>query len=98
MSGIYGGGLYGSIHKRPYVHYTISASIPCGPENVGKLTTALLAIIKNAQNKGVDQKDLDKVKETWKKQYHVGLQSNDYWMNSLSMDYRSEESGKYLGL
>lgn len=92
MSGIYGGGLSGTIHKRPYVHYTVSASIPCGPENVAKLTDSLFAIIKTIQEKGVEQKDLDKVKETWKKQYHVGLQSNDYWMNSLSYGWINREN------
>jgi zinc protease len=84
MSGIYGGGIGGTVYKRPYVHYTISAGLPCGPENVEKLTKALLDIIKDAQEKGIDQKDLDKVKETWKKQYHVNLQSNDYWLGVLS--------------
>jgi zinc protease len=84
MSGMYGGGMGGSILKRPYEHYSIRANIPCGPENVDKLTAALLDIIKNAQEKGIAQKDLDKVKETWKKQYHVGLQSNDYWLDNLS--------------
>jgi len=92
MSGIYGGGLSGTIHKRPYVHYMVSANIPCGPENVAKLTDSLLALIKTVQDKGVEQKDLDKVKETWKKQYHVGLQSNDYWMNSLSMGWINRDN------
>lgn len=84
MSGMYSGGLNGAIQKRPYVHYTITAGIPCGPENVEKLTAALFQIIKNAQENGIDQKDLDKVKETWKKQYHVSLQSNDAWIDNLS--------------
>lgn len=84
MSGIYGGGIGGAVYKRPYVHYTITAGLPCGPENVEKLTKALLDIIKDAQEKGVEQKDLDKVKETWKKQYHVNLQSNDWWLSGLS--------------
>ncbi|MEP6749166.1 MAG: insulinase family protein [Bacteroidota bacterium] len=84
MSGMYGGGMGGSILKRPYAHYSIEASIPCGPENVDKLTTALLDIIKNAQDKGVARKDLDKVKENWKKQYHVNLQSNEFWLETLS--------------
>ena len=92
MSGIYGGGLSGAIHKRPYVHYTVSASIPCGPENVARLTDSLLAIIKTVQDKGVEQKDLDKVKEAWKKQYHIGLQSNDYWMSSLSFGWINREN------
>jgi len=84
MSGMYSGGLGGAIQKRPYVHYTITANIPCGPENVDKLTAALIDIIKNAQEKGVDQKDLDKVKETWKKQYKVSLQNNEAWLTNLS--------------
>ena len=84
MSGIYGGGMYGTVVKRPYVHYTVTAQLPCGPENVEKLEKALTELIKDAQEKGIDQKDLDKVKETWKKQYHVNLQSNDYWLGVLS--------------
>ena len=87
MSGIYGGGFFGSIIKRPYEHYSITASMPCGPENVDKLTTALINIIKNAQQKGVAVKDLDKVKETWKKQYKTNLQNNNYWLNNLSNDW-----------
>ena len=84
MSGMYSGGLSGSIQKRPYVHYTVIANIPCGPENVDKLTDALFGLIKNAQEKGVDQKDLDKVKETWKKQYKVNMQTNDAWLENIS--------------
>ena len=84
MSGIYGGGIFGTILKRPYTHFTISATLPCGPENVDKLTSALFDLIKEAQEKGVEQKDLDKIKETWKQKYHVNLQSNDWWLTGLS--------------
>jgi zinc protease len=92
MSGMYGGGMGGSVVKRPYEHYTIRANIPCGPENVEKLTAALLEIIKNAQDKGIQQKDLDKVKETWKKQYHVNLQRNDYWLDNLSSAFINQDN------
>ncbi|HTE11738.1 MAG TPA: hypothetical protein VK645_12215, partial [Chitinophagaceae bacterium] len=61
-------------------------------ENVDKLTQALLDIIKNAQEKGIAQKDLDKVKETWKKQYHVNLQRNEYWLESLSSAFINEDN------
>ena len=92
MSGMYGGGMGGAILKRPYEHYTIRATIPCGPENVDKLTNALLDIIKEAQEKGVEQKDLDKVKETWKKQYHVQLQNNEYWLTNLSNAFINQDN------
>jgi zinc protease len=69
------------------VHYTVSANIPTGPESVDKLTKAMLDIIKNAQEKGVEQKDLDKVKETWKKHYRTQLQENNYWLDNLSQAF-----------
>jgi len=87
MSAMYGGGLNGQIQKRPYTHYTVVASIPCGPENVDKLTAALFDIIKKAQEKGVEQTDLDKVKETWRKKYRENLQKNEAWLDHLSMAY-----------
>jgi zinc protease len=87
MGGMYSGGLQGSIQRRPYVHYDISANIPCGPENVDSLTNALFTLIKNIQDKGVDQKDLDKVKENWRKKYQEALQSNDAWLDNLSQAF-----------
>lgn len=87
LGGMYSGGLSGSIQKRPYVHYTISASIPCGPENVDKLTNALFDIIKNAQDGKIPQTDLDKVKETLKKQYKVNIQENEPWLSNLSQAF-----------
>jgi zinc protease len=96
MSGIYGGGISGTIAKRPYVHYTITAGLPCGPENVEKLSKAFFDILKDAQEKGVEQKDLDKVKETWKKQYHVNLQSNDWWLTGLSNAWIDQTNAENL--
>ena len=96
MGGIYGGGLQGGIQKRPYVHYSISAKLPCGPENVEKLTNAFLQLLKDAQEKGIEQKDLDKVKETWKKQYQVNKQNNDWWLTGLSTAFIDEVNPENL--
>jgi len=87
MSGVYTVNMNGAIMKRPYEHYSISAAVPCGPENVEKLTKALLDIIKDAQDKGLAQKNLDKVKENWKKKYHTSLQENDFWLDDLSQAF-----------
>ena len=91
MSGVYGAGMNGTIERRPYVHYSISARVPCGPENVDKLTTALIGLIKDVQTK-VEQKDLDKVKETWRKQYQTNIQSNDFWLNNLSSAWINQDN------
>ncbi len=91
MSGVYGAGMSGTIERRPFVHYTISARVPCGPENVSKLTDALIGLLKDAQTK-VEQKDLDKVKETWRKQYETNIQSNDFWLNNLSSAWINQDN------
>ena len=84
MSGIYGGGMSGTLTNRPYNNYSIRISFPCGPENVDKLIAALFDLIKTAKEKGIDPKDLDKVKETLKKQEEDQRKQNDYWMLGLS--------------
>lgn len=90
MSGIYGGGLSGSISKRPVPSYIVQANLPCGPENVEKLTNALYDLIRDAQTNGVTDVDLNKVKETWKKQYETNLQNNDFWLTNLSNAWINE--------
>ncbi len=83
LSGIYGGGMYGSINRTPYNNYNIGISLPCGPENVDKLITATLGEIEKAKTKGPSETDLNKVKETWKKQYEENIKTNNYWLEQL---------------
>lgn len=87
IGGMYSGGMGGDITKRPYPHYTVNAFVPCGPENVEKLTAALFGLISDAQQGKIDQKDLDKVKESWKKKYAEQIKDNDYWLSALSQAF-----------
>jgi zinc protease len=96
MSGIYGGGMNGGIINRPYNHYTITVSFPCGPENVDKLVKASLDLIKNAQDNGIEQSYLDKVKETLKKQHEDQTVQNTYWLNSLSRAWIEREDPSWM--
>ena len=56
-------------------------------ENVDKLVAAFLGIVKDVSNKGIDEKDMAKVKETLKKQYEVQIKNNDYWLEGLSRSF-----------
>ncbi len=96
MSGIYTGGMSGRIAKRPYNNYDITVRFPCGPENVEKLTMALFALIKNAQEKGIEQKDLDKVKETLRKHYDDQIKQNDFWLEGLNNAWIDGEDAKWI--
>jgi zinc protease len=96
MGGIYGGRMYGSVINRPYNHYAINVNLPCGLENVDKLTTALFEIIKNARDSGVSQKDLDKVKETLQKQNDDKMKTNDHWMDVLTMAWIEHDNPGWI--
>ncbi len=96
MGGIYGGGFHGYIFRRPYVGYSISSHIPCGPENVEKLTNALMELLKSAKEKGVEQKTLDKVKEGWRKQHLADMKNNDFWHRHLSHSWIEKEDPELI--
>ncbi len=96
MGGIYSGGIGGSIINRPYNHYLININLPCGPENVDRLSSAFFDIIKTAQTKGIDQKNLDKVKETIRKKDEDLLKENDYWLESLSTSWIEETDPAWI--
>jgi zinc protease len=83
LSGIYGGGMYGSLNKIPYGNYSLGISLPCGPENVQKLIPAAITEIDKIKANGPTEADLNKVKETWKQQYEVNIKDNTYWMRQL---------------
>ncbi len=84
MGGVYYGDFSTSLNNRPYNNYTLRGGFPCGPENVEKLTAALFTLLKDVREKGVDPKDLDKVKEKMRKDNEEQLKNNDYWLSTLS--------------
>lgn len=83
LSGVYGAGASGQLSKNPYNNYSIRISMPCGPENVKKLIDATQAEIQKIKDKGPQESDLNKVKETWIKQYRDDLKENNYWLLKL---------------
>jgi zinc protease len=90
LSGVYNAGMKGQLNKNPYEHYMVTTTMPCGPENVDKLINATLAEIKKIKDNGPSEEDLNKVKETWIKQYREDLKDNGYWLGKL---LQVEESG-----
>ncbi len=83
LAGIYGGGMYGALNKHPYNHFSLGASLPCGPENVDKLIAATHEEIAKIKANGPAVEDMNKVKETWKQQHDVNLKENNYWARQL---------------
>ena len=83
MSLIYGGGMAGAFDRAPYENYRISATLPCGPENVDKVIAAVFAEIEQMKQNGPSQADLDKVKRALLEQRKIDLRTNTYWQSYL---------------
>jgi zinc protease len=97
LSAIYGGGMYGSMTRFPYSSYSVGMSIPCGPENVGKITEAILAEIGKIKTAGPLEADLAKVKEQWRQQYLVNIRENGYWARQLLQSLETQaDAGEIL--
>lgn len=87
-SGVYGVGARGGMDKVPYGSFNFIISFPCGPENVDKLKTAALEELRKIIEKGPEEKDVAKVKETQLIEYKENLKKNRFWLNALkNADY-----------
>jgi zinc protease len=80
---IYGGGMHGSMSPIPYGHYSITATLPTGPQSVDKVLAATFAEIDKMKRDGPDPADLDKVKLNWTQTYRKSLRENGYWLGAL---------------
>lgn len=87
LSAIYGGQIGAYLSKDPYPHYEAIVALPCGPENVDTLITALNTEITKMIEKGPDDKDLEKVKTTFHEQYRTKIKENGYWLSRLAGIY-----------
>ncbi len=81
--GVYGVGAYGSISKYPYEKFTFRISFPCSPDNADDLIAATFEQIKKIKDEGVSDEDLQKVKETQKRERQESLKENRYWLSAL---------------
>ena len=80
---IYGGGLGGVIDRIPYQNYRLSASFPCGPENVDKVVAAAFAEFEKMKQQGPTQEELNKVKLNWVTNQKIAMRTNEHWLSYL---------------
>lgn len=85
-SGVYGVGASGYASKYPYGKFTFAVGFPCGPENVDELTKAAYEEIESLKKNGPTEEDVEKVKKTQLVNNKTNLESNRYWLRTMS-DY-----------
>jgi zinc protease len=92
MGAMYSGGMSANMNRIPYGNYSISANLPCAPENVDKVLAATFAEIDKIRQDGADEADLNKVKTAWMKSYRKGMRENGYWMSSLQNSFFNDSN------
>ncbi|MCA6078287.1 M16 family metallopeptidase [Fulvivirga sedimenti] len=85
--GVYGVGANGSMTKIPYENYTFRIGFPCSPENTQDLINAALAEVEKIKKEGVSDEDLQKIKESQRRERKEELERNSYWVSALFYSY-----------
>jgi zinc protease len=83
MSLIYGGSAGGQLGRIPYGNYTLSVTLPTGPENVDKVLKATFDEFERLKREGPAAADLAKVKQNWIQNYRKALRENGYWLGRI---------------
>lgn len=85
--GAYGVQAYSYMTRFPKGEYTAVVEFGCDPGRVGELTEAAIAVIKKIQEEGPEQTDIDKVKETKRRELEVSFKDNNFWIGNLTSNF-----------
>lgn len=96
MGGTYNASISAVFNKRPYEHYSVTARIPCAPENADRMSAALFDIINVARDKGVDKDLMDKLKQNMMNHHSGQMKTNEYWLQSLSSGWVDVEDPSWM--
>lgn len=83
-SGVYGISANATFGQRPVDSYRMSISFPCAPENVDTLTAAVFDELEKMIKNGPTEEDIEKVKQAQRRDRETNLESNSYWLSTLS--------------
>jgi zinc protease len=83
LSLTYNGSISGVMERVPYDSYSISADLPCSPENTARVIEALKQEIESLKKDGPQQEELDRVKQIWLKERQIDKQTNQFWSSRL---------------
>jgi len=90
-SGVYGVRFGSSPQHFPKAKLEQSINFSCSPDNVDMLIQAALDVIAEVKEKGCDEKNLLKIKETAIRERETYLKENSFWLGSISSNYQNGE-------
>jgi zinc protease len=91
-SGVYGVSFNSISQHFPEQKLEQVISFSCSPENVEMLIKAALDVITEVKEKGCQEKNLVKIKETAIRERETYLKENGFWLNSISSNFQNGEN------
>ncbi len=95
-SGVYGVGAGFMPTHYPTSKYTISIRFGCAPNNVDMLIATAKEQITTLKKEGPSAKNLEKVKETMRREFETNLRTNNFWISALNLYYSNGDNIKDL--
>ncbi len=92
MSGVYGVFANGSVTHYPKQRYSFFIYFGCAPEKVDTLIAATFKVIDSVKQFGAGAINLQKIKETFKREREVQLKDNRFWLNTISQNDQNNEN------
>jgi zinc protease len=90
QGGVYGVRANATAQRYPIGAYTVGISFTCAPENADPLIETVLREVEALQQDGPSAQNMQKVKETLRKEYQVSLTENGFWLGNLSFAYEND--------
>jgi len=85
--GTYGVNIYASPSRYPVERYSAVINFGCAPDRVEELTKAALDLIEEFKKDGPRAADMEKLKETERRDRESSLRQNGFWIGSLQNSY-----------
>lgn len=95
------GGTYGAYaslrgSKYPKQRVTLYSGFGCNPERVEELTNAAIGIFKELKEKPTEQKNVEKVHETFLREMEIQKKQNNFWVSIIRNSIFFNEDPSYL--
>jgi zinc protease len=95
------GGTYGAYAqlrgtKYPKPRVTLYSGFGCSPDRVDELTGATIGIFKELKEKPIEQKNVEKVHETFLREMEIQKKNNNFWVGVIRNSVFFNEDPSYL--
>jgi zinc protease len=91
-SGVYGVSFNAIPRHYPLENLELVVYFSCSPDNIAMLTDAALAVIKEVKEKGCEEKNVVKIRETLIRERETSLKENDFWMSYIVSSCQNGEN------